>query len=104
MKAVSFAAGRLYLLLLHLYPRTFSERFAGDMFADFRDGYTEARRRGAWATNAFVGRSFGDLAVSLVSQWRASAAFARPSACRARRVSARVTLACHRPMATPGSP
>jgi hypothetical protein len=59
----------LYKQLLRLYPKAFYRRFGHDIAADFDDGYEVARRSGSVAVASFVGRCYGDLFGSLLSQW-----------------------------------
>ena len=65
-----------YDMLLRLFPIGFRRRYGVEMSLDFADGWSEARARGRMATLAFLRRTAGDLAVSLLREWTRGARLA----------------------------
>ncbi len=64
-------AGRIFTLLLRLYPPDFHDEFGEEMTAVFTLAFADARQRGRAAMLTWCGREFTTLLVTLMQeQWR----------------------------------
>ena len=68
--AASTRVGRLYAILLHLYPKPFRERFGEGMRQTFRDMSREHDQTGSQL--GFVTRTFIDTLVGIAREWTAA--------------------------------